>query len=329
LLEAASPLAIARLWRTVTIEAITIAAPEWLANLRLMALSTLAASTIAFCFAMSFCAFGSTTAIRSCKLLAVPQSTLPAATSSGNLYPISHGHKMFLECTGTTHGSPTVILATGRGLGSYQAWSVVQTRVSQFARVCSYDPLGAGESDHVPGPHPISEVVENMRDLFQSANLQKPFVLVGASLGGVLIRQYEEKYPSDVAGFVFVDSSHEEMEWRDAAISPTFDPNWNNPQFLQENGFLPPQQRLEWHDDVPLIVLERTDLPPCSAFPGLTQMQCDQINQAWHSFQVDLSHRSLYGQLRSVAGSGHAMHQQKPEAIAQAISDVIDETRRR
>ena len=33
---------------------------------------------------------------------------------------------------------------------------------------------------------------------------------------------------------------------------------------------------------------------PCSAFPGLTQTQCDQINDAWYSFQVDLSHRSKY-----------------------------------
>lgn len=74
-----------------------------------------------------------------------------------------------------------------------------------------------------------------------------------------------------------------------------------------------------------MIVLERTDLPPCSAFPGLTQQQCDQINDAWHSFQVDLSRRSAYGQLRAVAGSGHAMHQQKPDAIAQAVEDVLAE----
>jgi pimeloyl-ACP methyl ester carboxylesterase len=96
---------------------------------------------------------------------------------------------------------------------------------------------------------------------------------------------------------------------------------------LQRDGLLPPQQHLTWHDDVPIIVLERTDLPPCSAFPGLSQSQCDQINAAWHSFQVDMSRRSKYGQLRAVVGSGHAMHQQKPEAIAQAIRDVLEEVK--
>jgi pimeloyl-ACP methyl ester carboxylesterase len=229
---------------------------------------------------------------------------------------------MFLECSGDSHKGPTVILATGRGIGAYQGWSQVQSRVETFSHVCSYDPLGGGQSDHVLGAHPVSEVVENMHDLFHAAQLPGPYVLVGASAGGVLIRKYEERYPADVAGFVFVDSAHEEQEWRDAAISPTFDPEWNNPKFLQDNGMLAPEQRLRWHDDVPLVVLERTDLPPCGAFPGLTQHQCDQINAAWHDFQVDLSHRSKYGELRPVAGSGHAMQQQKPEAISQAIKDV-------
>ena len=255
------------------------------------------------------------------------QSRWDSNAPLGKLVPISHGHRMFLECTGESHAAPTVILATGRGTGSYQGWALVQLRVSEFARVCSYDPLGAGESDHVPvpGSHPVSEVVENMHDLFHSAQIPSPFILVGNSLGGVLVRQYEEQYPSEVAGFVFVDSAHEEMEWRDAAISTSFDPAWSNPQYLQENGLLPPKQHLAWHDDVPMIILERTELPPCSAFPGLTQAQCDQINRAWRDFQVDLSRRSRYGQLRPITGSGHLMQQQKPEAVSKAVSDVINQ----
>jgi hypothetical protein len=46
---------------------------------------------------------------------------------------------------------------------------------------------------------------------------------------------------------------------------------------LQREGLLSPQQHLTWHDDFPIIVLERGESAPCSAFPGLTQTQCDQI----------------------------------------------------
>jgi pimeloyl-ACP methyl ester carboxylesterase len=299
--------------------------PIYLGHLLLIALAAAAACTLVPGFGRSFWSIGSV--VRGRPRAEASQSGVGSHAPSGRLVPISHGHRMFLECTGESHGAPTVILATGRGIGNYQGWALVQSRVSAFARVCTYDPLGAGESDHVSGSPPVSEVVENMHDLFRSAQLPGPYVLVGISMGGVLIRHYEETYPTDVAGFVFVDSSHEEMMWRDAAISTAFSGPGDDLASLQHEGLLAPKQHLVWHDDVPIIVLERTVLPPCSAFPGLTQTQCDQINEAWHSFQVDLSHRSRHGQLRPVAGSGHAMQQERPDAIAQAISDVLNEVK--
>ena len=81
---------------------------------------------------------------------------------------------MFLECTGQRGAGPTVILATGPWDWWRPGWALVQSSVSEFARVCSYDPLGAGESDRVPGSHPVSEVVENMHDLFRAAADPQP-----------------------------------------------------------------------------------------------------------------------------------------------------------
>ncbi len=225
---------------------------------------------------------------------------------------------------------PTVILANGRGLGTADAWALVQQKVPPSIRTCSYDAIGAGRSDHVQEPpqfRPIDQVVSEMHDLFQAARLKQPYVLVGASAGGILVRRYQQEYPHEVAGLVFVDSSHEEMEWRDAAISTQIDPNWNNPVFLRDNGFLPDHQKLTWHADIPLIDLERSEKAPLSAFPGLTQQQVDAINSEWHNFQVDLAGRSKYGEYRLVAGSGHMMHRQKPEAIADAIRDVVKQIR--
>jgi pimeloyl-ACP methyl ester carboxylesterase len=130
-------------------------------------------------------------------------------------------------------------------------------------------------------------------------------------------------YPREVTGLVFADSSHEEMEWRDAAVAPQLDANWNNPVFLQNNGFLPDHKKLTWRANIPLIVLERSEKAPASAFPGLTQEQVDEINLLWHDFQVDLSKRSKLGQLRVIPNSGHFVHMDQPEAIADAIRDVV------
>jgi hypothetical protein len=86
-----------------------------------------------------------------------------------------------------------------------------------------------------------------------------------------------------------------------------------------------PEEHLTWHDNVPIIVLERGERAPCDAFPNLTLAQCNGINDAWHSFQVDLSHRSKYAQLRVIPGAGHRLVMQKPEAGAQAIQDVMND----
>ena len=319
---------IGKVWRSAAYDVVSIAGPAYLEPIRLWTLATLLSASAIFLTTLSFCTFRNTGVVYSCVLKPAPQAEQASGPgSSGHLVPISQEHKMFLECTGGSHGKPTVILATGRGLGSYQDWFLVQSRVSEFSRVCSYDPLGFGESDHVPGDHSISEVVENMHDLFHSAQLPGPYLLVGASAGGILIRRYEEQYPADVAGFVFVDSAHEEAVWRDAAISPAFPGSDMDTKSLQREGLLPPQQHLAWHDDVPIVVLERGERAPCSAFRGLTQTQCDQINDAWHNFQLDLSHRSKYAQLRIVAGAGHRMNEEKPETVAQAIHDVLEEVK--
>ena len=86
-----------------------------------------------------------------------------------------------------------------------------------------------------------------------------------------------------------------------------------------------PQEHLAWHDDVPIVVLERGERAPYEAFPNLTRTQMDGINDAWHSFQVDLSHRSKYAQLRIVQGAGHRMVMEKPDVVAQAVHDVVDQ----
>ncbi|HTJ31531.1 MAG TPA: alpha/beta fold hydrolase, partial [Acidobacteriaceae bacterium] len=215
-----------------------------------------------------------------------------------------------------------MILANGRGLGTADSWKLVQEKAPSSIRTCSYDAMGAGSSDKVQESHSIDQVISEMRDLFVAARLKQPYVLVGASAGGVLVRRYQQEYPREVGGLVFVDSSHEEMEWRDAAISKQFDPNWNNPVSLRENGFLPDHQRLTWHADIPIIVLERAEKVPPSAFPELTPQQLNAINAEWHNYQVDLAGRSKFGQLKVVAGSGHRMHEQRPDAIAEAIASV-------
>jgi pimeloyl-ACP methyl ester carboxylesterase len=325
----AGPTAICGVWSEILGETIVLTTPRYAARLRLVFAATVLATALTVGTALGFCAIGDSPVVRAaCSQEESNVQSAPQTRASDGLFQLPNGHRMFLECSGDPNAEPSVILANGRGLGAADAWAKVQQRVPSSIRTCSYDAIGAGRSDPFqphPELRPIDQVVSEMHGLFQAAHLKQPYVLVGASAGGILIRRYQQERSSDVAGMVFVDSSHEEMLWRFAAIPTPPDPNWKNPVFLRDNGFLPDHQKLTWHADIPLVVLERTEKPPRSDFS--TQQQFDAYNAEWHNFQVDLAGRSKFGQLRIVANSGHRMHEDRPDAIADAIRDVVQQVR--
>ena len=120
------------------------------------------------------------------------------------------GWRLHLNCTGKSDGkAPTVVLEAGSGDFSVD-WGLVQPEVARFARVCSYDRAGAGWSELGPRPRTTRQVVYELHTALQKAGEKGPYVLVGQSLGGMLIRVYASTYPKEFAGMVLVDSTHED-----------------------------------------------------------------------------------------------------------------------
>ncbi|CAM5194652.1 2-succinyl-6-hydroxy-2,4-cyclohexadiene-1-carboxylate synthase [Ureibacillus acetophenoni] len=104
-------------------------------------------------------------------------------------------------------GDPTIVLIHGAGDSSY-SWIHVQNELSKFSRVISYDRAGMGSSDSGSKPNPENTIKE-LNDLLQSTDTKGPYILVGHSLGGLIARLYALKYPEQVSGIVFLDSTHE------------------------------------------------------------------------------------------------------------------------
>jgi pimeloyl-ACP methyl ester carboxylesterase len=133
----------------------------------------------------------------------------PPYPPPGRLIDIG-GWRLLLHCTGTAAPSqPTVILEAGQGAFSVD-WALVQPRVAQFARVCSYDRAGSGWSDLGPDPRTKRQIVWELHQLLEKSGERPPFVLVGHSFGGLLVRLYASTYPADVAGLVLVDAQHDD-----------------------------------------------------------------------------------------------------------------------
>src|SRR5580704_10719760 len=116
------------------------------------------------------------------------------------------GHRLHLNCTGK--GGPTVVVENGLGDFSFD-WVLVQSRVSHFTRICTYDRAGYAWSDPGPKPRTFSQVNLELRDALSKLGEQGPFVLVGHSYGGPVVRNFATTYAHEVAGIVLVDASFE------------------------------------------------------------------------------------------------------------------------
>lgn len=117
------------------------------------------------------------------------------------------GRSLNIFCSG--EGSPTVIFESARVAPGY-VWTPVQRGVAGFTRACWYDRASLGWSD--PGPDPAwgDAAARDLHKLLTNSALKPPYVLVGHSFGGHVIRLYHHMFPGEVGAMVFVDAAHED-----------------------------------------------------------------------------------------------------------------------
>jgi pimeloyl-ACP methyl ester carboxylesterase len=124
----------------------------------------------------------------------------------GKMVDLGGGHKLHVYCSG--HGGPTVVVENGLGDFSFD-WTLVQSRVSAFTRICTYDRGGYAWSDPGPKPRTFAQLNLELHDALAKLREHGPFVLVGQSFGGPVVRNFASVYPAAVAGMVLVDAAHE------------------------------------------------------------------------------------------------------------------------
>jgi pimeloyl-ACP methyl ester carboxylesterase len=129
-----------------------------------------------------------------------------------------NGNMMHIFCVG--EGSPTVILEAG--LDDFSIfWSQVQSEVSTFTRVCSYDRAGLGWSEASSDPRSSGNMVNELHTLLVNYRIEPPYVIAGHSFGGALMRLFAYDYPDAVAGIILIDATPDDLflripQWRNA-----------------------------------------------------------------------------------------------------------------
>jgi pimeloyl-ACP methyl ester carboxylesterase len=139
-------------------------------------------------------------------LLVLAAMVRPTSAQEPRMVPLD-GHSMRVQIVGQNNagtGQPVVVFESGAGTG-LGVWTGVLNEVARFARAVSYDRAGIGLSEPDGQPPTPRHVAQKLHRLLAQVDLRPPYVLVGHSWGGPLIRMFAALYPQDVAGLVYVD----------------------------------------------------------------------------------------------------------------------------
>ena len=118
-------------------------------------------------------------------------------------------HRLHLLCAG--EGSPAVVFDAALGASSL-SWSLVQPAVARLTRACSYDRAGFGWSDAGPLPRTAARIADELHRLLRAGGVPAPYILVGHSYGGLVMRLFASRHTEDVAGLVLIEPAIPE-EW--------------------------------------------------------------------------------------------------------------------
>jgi pimeloyl-ACP methyl ester carboxylesterase len=243
------------------------------------------------------------------------QPRKPAEPAPGRLVEVN-GRSLHIRCVGPTTTGPTVILEAGAGDYSNR-WTAVQDLLARRVRSCAYDRAGLGWSAGAQNPS-FSQSNLDLRALLTAANVTGPYVLVGHSIGALLVRRYASHHPDAVVGMVLVGPTHEntrlfftaDSQWKRVREQP--DPTGADFQELH----LARQANPTPLGDRPLIVVVGTRPDPKVSTPDdVAREKATELEE-----QPRISRNS---KLVRDPSSGHHVHVDNPTLVADAIEEVV------
>jgi pimeloyl-ACP methyl ester carboxylesterase len=267
--------------------------------------------------------------------------------------PMSHGlvdiggRSLWFQCVG--YGTPTVILEAG-GPDNSSTWFKVQSSGDPGYRVCSYDRANLGLSDAAPMPRTFVDMARDLHTLLVNARIEGPYILVGHSMGGSLVRVFTDLYPEEVVGLVLVESAHPDMGPRLLAGLPQkslFESNairiWRKYLAYQSDATGQEKANLEGVDfpvsneqvrtaqplgNLPLVVISRSPSNhEWSGMPALPMETLSAMTRIWQDLQSELVGLSSNSTQMIATHAGHMIPTEEPELVVKAIRNLVSEVR--
>jgi pimeloyl-ACP methyl ester carboxylesterase len=244
-------------------------------------------------------------------------------------------------------GSPVVVLEAAGG-APRSTWDTVMPAIAGFTRVISYDRPGLGESEWAGRRRNLTDLTGDLKSLLDGLDEPGPFILVGNSIGGHIIRYFAYQHPEQVAGLVFIDSNHPDLERRQRDLLPPPAPDesdylkgmraWLTQEYIENPNdwegidfFACAEQAREVRSfgDLPLVVISAGNHGLDEGDPGsepgvLPPGFAAAFDQLWQDLQVDLTRLSTRGRQVIAHNSGHFVHQYEPDLVVSILREMVE-----
>ena len=124
-----------------------------------------------------------------------------------------------LEYQVTGSGSQVVLFDAGSGSGM-AGWDSIWHSLPDNVTAIRFSRRGEGRSSACTGQLSTSDYVDDVEALLTKLEIQRPFIYVSHSMGGIISRAYAARNPGLVAAMLLVDPANP----RDIEIVTTLDP---------------------------------------------------------------------------------------------------------
>ena len=269
------------------------------------------------------------------------------------------GRRIHLLARG--EGTPAVVIVPALASNVLE-WVRVQRAAATTTTVCVCDRAGVGWSDPPPlGTLTLDAMADDLHAALAAAHIGPPYIIAGQSLGGIVARRFQARYPADVTGMLLVDSSHEDQSRRlgwwtgtgsllwyaarrqsrvlgarrlAASVGQLSAVDWASltretvPEYMGAARAitLSSKQRRIVVRELVLAAQLRGRPQDLGALP-LTVISAASRWPAWSRMQDELAALSSDSVHMTAANAGHNVHLDEPLLVVQAIRDLVERCR--
>ncbi|WP_394789512.1 alpha/beta fold hydrolase [Rhodoferax sp.] len=222
-------------------------------------------------------------------------------------------------------GGPTVLFESGLGHGK-EVWGSIFNDISAVTHAVAYDRAGYGQSEASSQSRDGLQILRELRALLEAEEIKPPYILVGHSLGGTIMKLFARTYPNEVAGVVLVDARHAEFAKRCKQIGVhrlwyeppsllfALSPSATRAELAAAPQTMRQARRAGPFPTVPLIVL--TQDQAARKWP-------ERLGKVWEASQRNMAKMSRLGRMKVINDSGHNIHHDQPDMVTTAILSVL------